>query len=235
MALGEGGLGHGVDDADARALYTELARRTGITTDEVHAALQGLRDARLLDPAGDDALDPDLLCTLPVLSALAWERCREAIEGVGGSVAPALAVLRVVARLSRPGKREGGAWVQASVKDLADEAMYGRTAVTQALADLEAARLLIRAEQPPRRGLRIRISGWALGSGGDGDEAAVADSPARREEPRPGSPAGAEGVVVEVGGARVIVPPGSRLQLAPGLDYRLEIGPDGAAMIRVDD
>lgn len=235
-AVGEGGLAIGADAYDERALSAELARRTGMTSIEVGGALRTLREAKLLGGAGAEALDPDLLCALPVLSGLVWERCREEIEDSGGRVAPALAVLRVVARMSRPGKRDGGDWVQASVQDLAEETMYGRTAVTHALADLEAAGLLVRAAQPPRRGVRVRVSGWALGSDRPlPARTSVAGSHRRRESPYVGgSPAG-EGVVVEVGGARVTVPPGSRLQLAPGVDYRLEIGPDGAPMIRVDD
>jgi hypothetical protein len=42
-------------------------------------------------------------------------------------------------------------------------------------------------------------------------------------------------VSVEIGGAVVGVPAGSRLELPSGMNYRLEIAPDGRAIIRVDD
>lgn len=236
MALGEGGLRSGVDGHDDRGLCAELARRTGLTGVEAGSAVRVLREAKLIAEADIEALDPDLLCALPVLSGLAWDRCRDEIESAGGRLAPGLAVLRAIARLSRPGKRDGGEWVQPSVQDLADETMYGRTAVTHALADLEAAGLLLRAALPRRRGLRVRISGWALGADRPtGVRKPESRAPERSEAPRAGAAPAEEGVVVEVGGAKVIVPPGSRLQLAPGVNYRLEIGPDGATMIRVDD
>jgi hypothetical protein len=47
--------------------------------------------------------------------------------------------------------------------------------------------------------------------------------------------ASAQGVTVEIRGASIGVPPGSRLQLPSGADYRLEIGSDGGAMNRIDD
>lgn len=221
----------------SRALTAELAQRTGLSAGEAALGLQGLREVGLLlGPPGGERLDPDVLCALPVLGAIEWDGCRETLEAAGGRVAPALAVLRTVARISRPARREGGDWVVTSVQDLADETLYGRTAITQALGDLTNSGLLVRAPQPARKGLRLRVAGRAMGgegrevqrnstksSGGDRGKAAAAASPEQEL-----------GVTVEVGGARVEVPPGSRLTLSAGVNYRLEIGPDGAATIRID-
>ena len=238
-ALGGATSRPGAQGEDERVLAGELGRRAGLSAAEAALGIQGLRDAGLLlERSGGEWLQGDVLCALPVLSAIAWEGCRDSLEAAGARVAPALAVLRTVGRLSRPGRGEGGEWVVTSVQDLAGETLYGRTAVTQALGDLTDAGLLIRAAQPARKGLRVRIAGRAMGMGaGRLDEAgpAPAASGGVQGEAAEASRARAEmGVTVEVGGACVEVPAGSRLRLSAGMNYRLEIGPDGAATIRID-
>jgi DNA-binding transcriptional ArsR family regulator len=228
-------------EAPARApgeagLVAQLATETGLTAGEVASALRALREAALLVPReGGIRPEPDLFCTLPVLAGLDREYCREALERISGRVSPALAVLVAVARVSAAGRDGGGEWVQLSVQELAEETLYGRTAVTQAMGELASAGLLLRAEQPPRRGLRVRVAPRAMGQGGDGHVTGVRAG-GRKTSPASAatSPVGG-GVTVKVGGATIGVPAGSRLQLPPGLDYRLEIGLDGGAIIRIDD
>lgn len=220
---------------DLRAVQAELAERAGLTVREVAEGIEGLRVAGLLveDRGAAVALDPDLLCTLPVLGRLSGEACRTALAGGVVRLAPALAVVRALARLSRPGPDGGGGWLVSSVQDLAEETLYGRTAVTQALAHLAEAGLIERAGQPARRGLRLRVTARALGAE---TEAASGKTPQPTADTAPARAAGraGQGVTVEVGGARVAVPAGSTLSLPAGQDYRLEIGPDGAAIIRID-
>lgn len=207
-----------------------LVDRTGLTVGEVEGGWQTLRAAGLVRIRGGVAgLEPDLLCVLPVLAGVEWSDARQAIERAGGRLAPALSLLRELGRLSRPGPRGGGEWLQLSVHDLVEETLYGRTAITQALGDLIRSGLVERAEQPARRGLRVRIRGPA--SAFESPRTDVRGKGSRAERTVPSQ----AGVTVRVGGAEIGVPSGSRLQLPEGLNYRLEIGPDGGAVIRIDD
>jgi DNA-binding transcriptional ArsR family regulator len=236
-ALGEPGHRPSGTEPDDRALIADLSIRTGLAAGEVGAGLRALREAGVV--TGGEAgvrVDPDLFCSLPALAALDEEHCRGAIEGTGGRMAPALAVLRTIARASRIGLDGGGEWVQISVQELAVETLYGRTAITQALGELTEAGLVIRAEQAPRHGLRLRLHPRALGTGGSAAAGSAAtERPDRSGSGRSAPARGGQGVTVEIGGASVSVPAGSRLQLPSGMDYRLEIGLDGGAIIRIDD
>lgn len=236
-ALAEPGCTAVGTEGGDRALIADLTVRTGLSAGEVEGGLGALREAGVM--TGEEAgarLDPDLFCSLPALAALDVDLCRNAIAAEGGRVAPGLAVLRTIARSSRIGRDGGGEWVQISVQELAGETLYGRTAITQALGELTGTGLIVRAEQAPRLGLRLRLHPRSLGAGGSAvNERAAAHQPRRIGSVRPASASAGQGVTVEIGGASIAVPAGSRLQLPSGLDYRLEIGPDGGAVIRIDD
>jgi DNA-binding transcriptional ArsR family regulator len=206
----------------------ELARRTGLSRAEVSEGIRVLQETGALAVREDRfRLDSDLYCSLPALAAVDWEAVREAVGAGRGRMAPALALLRELARLSRRAGDGAGEWLQPAVQELVEETLYGRTAVTQALGELLTSGLVAKAEQPSRRGLRVRLTRRAFGGAAAGGAA-----PERRAEPGTTSPGG---VSVEIGGAVVGVPAGSRLELPSGMNYRLEIAPDGRAIIRVDD
>lgn len=208
-----------------------LVERTGLTGREVKAALRVLENSDLVSASkGVLRVDPDLCCTLPALALLDWDGCRRAIEGTDGRLAPALALLRELGRLSRIAADGGGDWLHPSVQELAEETLYGRTAVTHALADLSRAALLVRTEQPSRRGLRIRLHPAAFGKGSGSGEMVEGRGDSATSAAVTGG-----GVTLQVGGASIAVPAGSRLQLPAGVDYKLEIGPDGGPVIRIDD
>ncbi len=221
---------------DDRALIAELANLTGLPGAEAEVGLDALREAGAV-VAGDAGvrLDPDLFCTLPALASVDGDRCRDAIAAAGGRLAPALAVLHTIARASRMGRDGGGDWVHVSVRELAAETLYGRTAVTQALRELAAAGLVIRAEQASRLGLRLRLHPRALGEGSAEVNAGARDRPGANGPAGNRAASEGQGMTVEIGGASIGVPAGSRLQLPSGIDYRLEIGPGGGAIIRIDD
>jgi hypothetical protein len=107
--------------------------------------------------------------------------------------------------------------------------------VTQGLAELTRAELLLRADQPVRRGLRVRLTGLAMGESQSRRGTRPPQRSVRGEEAPRAAESDGRGVTVEIGGASISVPAGSRLQLPTGMDYRLEIGPDGDAIIRIDD
>lgn len=219
-------------DEDAAGI-AQVAVLTGLPGADVSAAVRALREAGVLIVRGSELrLERDLYCTLPALAELDWEGCRQSIERSGGRLSPALALLRELARMSRLGTDGGGDWLHPAVQELVEETLYGRTAVTQALGDLIRGGLVIRAEQPPRKGLRIRLAPQAFGRG-EGAGPKGSSQPSRPSASATG--AASAGVIVQIGGATIGVPAGSRLQLPPGMDYRLEIGPDGGAVIRIDD
>lgn len=208
----------------------ELARRTGLQGAEVAEGIRVLVETGALAVREDGhRLDPDLYCTLPALAAVDWEAVREVVGKGKGRMAPALALLRELARLSRRAGDGEGEWLQPGVQELVEETLYGRTAVTRALGDLLAAGLVAKADQPARHGLRVRLTGRVFGRAGSPSAARAAGSGAND------SATGGGGVSVEIGGAVVGVPAGSRLELPSGLNYRLEIAPDGRPIIRVDD
>lgn len=235
MALMERGGEEGARTA-APTSVSELADRTGLPPSEVTEGCSLLRHSGVLSGTADaPRVDPDVCCTLPALAALDWPFCRETIEEAGGGLAPALAVLREAGRLSRMAPDGGGEWLTISIRELAAETLYGRTAVTRALGDLVRIGILHRAEQPSRRGLKIRLDPRALGSRKKirpGDPRPSHEPTLSRRAPPVGATAG---VRVDIGGASLNVPPGSSLRLPEGMDYRLEIGPDGEAVIRIDD
>ncbi|HEX6069332.1 MAG TPA: hypothetical protein VFZ18_05895 [Longimicrobiaceae bacterium] len=206
----------------------ELVRRTGLSGAEVAEGTRVLQEVGALAVREDRyRLDPDLYCSLPALAAVEWEAVREAVGKGKGRMAPALALLRELARLSRRADGGEGEWLQPGVRELVEDTMYGRTAVTQALGDLLAAGLVAKADQPSRHGLRVRLTGRVFGR---------ADPPGAAPAKAAGADAASGGgVSVEIGGAVVAVPAGSRLELPSGMNYRLEIAPDGRAIIRVDD
>lgn len=218
-AISEGGR---AGEAAARLTAADLSDRTGLSAAEVAGGLQALHAAGIVEDAGASQLrlDPDVLCTLPALSKLNWEESRRSLQRQGARIAPALALLRELGRLSPLARDGAGEWLQPSVQQLAAETLYGRTAVTQAIGELCRAGLLEKADQPTRSGLRVRITRRAF------------DGSAQEPEAPNGAPAPAEaGVVLRISGAELRVPAGSRLDLPPGLNYRLTIGPDGIPVV----
>lgn len=134
--------------------------------------------------------------------------------------------------MSRRRADGAGEWLQPTVQELVEETLYGRTAITQALADLAAAGLIVRADQPARNGLRLRLTATAFGGEGSAGSLAGATGASRVGTAPKGS---GTGVLIEIGGATIGVPAGSRLELPAGTNYKLEIAPDGRAIIRIDD
>lgn len=224
--LGESGSAEGKAVPGGSMGIAVLAMRTGLTAAEVTASIRVLRETGLLTERQDRFwLDPDLYCTLPALGEMDWAGARRGIERVGGRLAPALALLRELARQSRR-KEDGGAeWLQPVMQELVDDMVYGRTAATQALKDLAQAGLVVKADLPARRGLRIRLAAQAF----DGEAVSGETTPARAVE------SWGQGIAVQIGGATIGVPAGTRLDLPAGMNYRLEIAPDGRAIIRVND
>jgi DNA-binding MarR family transcriptional regulator len=209
----------------ARIAPAELVRRTGLTLAEVGAGLDALEEAGLLERIADEhvRLDADLSCGLPVLAQIEWGAVRARLAA-SARVAPALAVLREVARSSPVGANGAGDWVALSVGELVEETLYGRTAVTQALQELVEAGALERADQPARRGLRLRVTAHALGVAPSGDAAA--------QTPTPESSSG--GLTLHLRGVELQLPAGTRLTLPPGLSVDVEARPDGSIVLRAE-
>jgi hypothetical protein len=190
----------------------ELMERTGLLHAEVVLGLDALAGAGTLRREEDGLrLDPDLLGELPCIARLRWDQVRAVLGGSGAALAPALAVLREIARLARPDDT-GSAWVEGSLPALVESVTYGRTAVSTALSALASAGLIERA---PGRRLRTRITGAAFSS----------------PEPRPGaastapSPAPAAAPALSFGSYP--------LQLPAGTTLALESSPDGSSQLRL--
>jgi hypothetical protein len=133
----------------------ELVRRTGAPAAEVEEALVLLHDVGCLVSVESGRerrlrLSEALFEDQPAPARLHWQAARQRLERAGASLAPALAVLREIAAAT--GARigpDGGPPVEISLPRLMDAALFRRTAVSRALADLERSGLIGRA---PRAG-----------------------------------------------------------------------------------
>lgn len=187
----------------------EIAADMGILASEAEAGMAMLRDAGVLRPDGEGEgsvrVDPDVLCDQPLLAAVNWSGVRARI-GSEGRLGPALATLREVARLGSA--RGPEALVATNLAELVDATLYGRSAVSQALQDLERLSLLEKGGQPTQRGLRLRVSRVALGQVPEPGRRQADPSGAGAALPTPGP---AAGFVLQLGGATLDVPSGAQV------------------------
>ena len=140
----------------------DLGVRTGLAALEVRAALELLAAAgAIVRHSGAEAsvrVSDDVMAPAPAAAQLDWDACRERLARVGGSLPPALAVLRELAceagAIADPAEAPS---VRASVRDLEDRTAFGRSTVAEALGALERAGLLavaVRAGRTTRFTLR---------------------------------------------------------------------------------
>ncbi|HET8654064.1 MAG TPA: hypothetical protein VFL93_00925 [Longimicrobiaceae bacterium] len=194
----------------------ELMERTGLLHAEVVLGMDALAEAGTLGREEEGLrLDPDILGELPCVARLRWERVRAVLGGSGAALAPALAVLREIARLARPGDA-GSTWVEGSLPALVESVSYGRTAVSTALSALGSAGLIERA---PGRRLRTRIT------------AAAFASPEPRAGAAPGGPSAAPSPAPSAAPSLAF---GSYpLHLPAGTALALESSPDGSSRLHL--
>lgn len=207
-----------------------LATLSGLLAGEVQRGWARLEERALVEVerAADGRerlrVAPEVLCDLPALSELAGEAVRARLQREG-TLAPALAVLREVAR--RAGA-ERSSPVRASVDELAGDTLYGRTAVKQALAQLERAGLLQRTLAGRQMELTLTEAAFEPG-------AAPSPPPSVRAPGAPAAPggAGAETVLVTPGGVTVELAPGSRLRVGAGATCEVEVDEQGRTVLRI--
>jgi DNA-binding transcriptional ArsR family regulator len=137
----------------------ELAGRAGVSDDRARVALEALVSAgvaqrRTAHGQSAIAIDGECLVVAPGCAAINWTAVRDALGVLGRPVAAPVAVLRALAlRLDGHTAEQGIAELRASVRELADETHYGRTAVADALTALREAGLVdtrVRAGQATR-------------------------------------------------------------------------------------
>lgn len=206
-----------------RVSAAEVAAEMGILASEARDGMELLRDAGVVRDGGAGEgvqLDPDVLCEQPLLAAIDWPGVRTRLEGER-RIGPALAVLRELGRLGSA--RGADAPVATHLPELVDATLYGRSAVAQALQDLERAGLVERAGARGGRGARLRITRRALGEGAGAPAAPARDRD--EDAARPPLAAPATGFVLEVGGASLEVPPGARVSV--------ESDPGGTPRVRI--
>lgn len=210
-------------ETPVRVSAAEAAVDMGVLASEAQGGMELLRDAGVVRAGGAGEgvqLDPDVLCEQPLLAAIDWTAVRTRLEGER-RLGPALAVLRELGRLgSARGVHDP---VATHLPELVEATLYGRSAVAQALQDLERTGLVERAGARGQRGAQLRITRRALGDGaaapaapprtggGDGSQAPLSDP--------------ATGFVLDVGGASLEVPPGARVSV--------ESNPGGPPRVRI--
>lgn len=135
--------------------------------------------------AGQFRILEELWTPAPALSAIAWPEVRQQLRARGSRLAPALAVLRAMA--DRPeamraaagvsaaagggmadaaesGTNADGAWGKTSVAHLVNATLFGRSAVLDALGQLEATGVIARRRFPgSHEGDEVRLTPWAFG------------------------------------------------------------------------
>lgn len=202
-----------------------LAALSGLLAAEVQRGWARLEERALVEVerAADGRerlrVAPEVLCDLPALSELAGDAVRARLQREG-TLPPALAVLREVAR--RAGA-ERSSPVRASVDELAGDTLYGRTAVKQALAQLERAGLLRRTLAGRQMELTLTAAAFEPGA---------APPPSDRAPGAPGG-ASAETVLLTPGGVTVELAPGSRLRVGAGATCEVEIDGQGRTVLRI--
>lgn len=217
-----------------------LAERTGGSENEVLAALRLLLETNVLASVhaagrrhlrlGEDAFEE-----LPALARLDGPAVRRRLESVGASVAPALAVVREFAVLSGgySDVTQPGPWIGASLAHLSETTFFKRTAVSNALRDLDTARLVERSMRAGRQhGYRLLPTAFGAEPPAEVEHRTHApetraSAPAGEAPVRfaPGLAAPQTGVVLEIGGTRV--------RVAPGLECALELDSSGTPLLRV--
>ena len=127
----------------------ELARRSGFPAARVREALTALAGGGVVartTMAGDTVVrvENDARVVAPRCAQVAWAHVRAVLVAHGVALPAPLAVLRALTSRVDAAEDEGSGdvSVRASVRDLADDTHFGRSAVTDAVAALEAARLL---------------------------------------------------------------------------------------------
>ena len=146
-----------------------LVDRSGYGAPEVRSALELLAAARVVSrrtgaTTPTVALDAGALIPAPVAARLGWPHVRARLRTTGGSLPPALAVLRELAvAAGAPGDAADPPSVRASVRELEDRTVFGRSTVCDALAALERAGALAvetRAGRTTRFVLHAATPGW---------------------------------------------------------------------------
>jgi DNA-binding IclR family transcriptional regulator len=216
-------------DASLDASVAVLADRTGLPVSEVRAGVSALKRAGLVHEADGDRLrlEPDVMAQLPVLARVEWESVRARVNSLGAHVAPALALVRELAR----GSSTDGEWQGALLPELCEATLYSRSHVSKALSVLERARIVER--DGSARGLLLR-----LGSASSESPARGAPNPLRtRSHSGPGvssqSVAETAGMTVEIGGARMVIAPGAEFRVAEGARAAVEIDGSGNLVVRI--
>jgi DNA-binding IclR family transcriptional regulator len=205
------------------ASVTGLAARTGLLAAEVEAGLEVLCQSGALDGTPEDGwrISPDVLCEEPALASLDWTTIRERLGRSRARLAPAAAILRELVRISPVGDLE--APVAVRIGELTDSSLYGRSAVTNALADLEKAGLITRAAATTRQGVRLRLSAVLQGR----EEGAAASTSESGAVPQ--APEASDDYVEEImfGRHRIEVPADATLRIVSRNDggSRVELGP----------
>jgi DNA-binding MarR family transcriptional regulator len=202
---------------------TSLAAEAGLLVSETEAALAALVETDAL--SGDVELgwriSPDVLCEEPALAAMDWPAIRERLGRSRARLAPATMVLRELVRLASAADSE--APVAARIGELAESSLFGRSAVTHALADLETAGLVERLATSTRQGVRVRIESIVWGREADRRSLANESTAAQPELPA------ADEYVEEIsfGQHRVEVPADATLRITtrPDGGSRVELGP----------
>ena len=146
-----------------------LVDRSGYGASDVRAALDLLTAARFVSrrigaTMPTVILDASALVPAPVAARIQWPQVRARLRTAGGSIPPALAVLRELAvAVGAPGDAPDPPSVRASVRELEDRTAFGRSTVCDALAALERADVLAvetRAGRTTRFVLRVAAPGW---------------------------------------------------------------------------
>ena len=251
----------------------DLARRTGLSDRDVRGGLALLIDSGALErvvgrAGGRLRLVDEALGDSPVLARVDWARLRDVLGETGASVAPTLAVARVLASLT-PRLREdgGGETVSCTQQELVDASLFGRTAVVAALRALVGAGALEHAARrgtwtecrllPPVFGVRpfsptrptdhpVRSADHEPrtrdGAGHRDPASTVSDettlraaTASRVEPPRPVETPGAHAMILDFGGVRVPVLPGTQVEPPPGAKLVIEVDAEGRRYLCIGD
>lgn len=149
-----------LSELDVPAVDDDLAERAGLSVRDGDAAVELLVCAGVLTRTATrhDAvrIAREVLTPSPALARLAWRHARERLHAVGASVPAALGVLREIARESGPVPDAARApSVRYSVRELEAATQFGRSTVSEALAALERAQLIV---LDARRGQTMRCA-----------------------------------------------------------------------------
>jgi hypothetical protein len=195
----------------------DLALDLGLPVGEVRTGTELLLSSGVLrvESGGTLLLDPDVLCEQPLLAAVDWQAVRDRV-GERGRLGPCLATLRELARMAID--RKGVPGVVTQLPDVVEATLYGRSAVAQALTDLEQAGLVVRLAPGSKKGLQVSLAPAAFGAPGP--------SVAGRSTPN-GIPAPqtSTGFVLDIGGSTLSVPAGAHASV--------ELDPTGRPVVRL--